>query len=205
MRLLPSLASADPLRLADAIKDLKDWPDLHFDIEDGNFTPNLTFGQKTLRATGEAARGKRLDVHLMTTQPLEWLTAAAESGTASICAHIEALRFPLLFLDRARELGMQAGLALNLGTPLQLVEPFLDRMDYLLVMTAEPDGRGEKLNPKGLEKARSAAQHLPIAVFADGGLNREAVEALQKAGTAGCVLGRMVFESDDPLSVLRSF
>ena len=86
MRLLPSLASADPLRLADEIKSLGDWKDLHFDVEDGNFTPNLTFGQKTLRATAMAFPEKRLDVHLMTSQPLNWLEVAAESRAYSVCA-----------------------------------------------------------------------------------------------------------------------
>lgn len=204
MRLLPSLASSDPLHLGETIDALKDWPDLHFDIEDGNFTPNLTFGQKTLRATARAAQGRRLDVHLMVTHPLEWLSVAAESGTESICAHLEALPFPLLFLDGARNMGMKTGLALNLGTPLERVEPFLDRMDYLLVMTAEPDGMGEKLNPKALQKALHAASHIPVPVYVDGGLDQEAVSALRQAGAAGCILGRLVFQTDDPVAKLQS-
>lgn len=204
MRLLPSLASADPLRLADEIKSLGDWEDLHFDIEDGNFTPNLTFGQKTLRATARAFPEKRLDVHLMTSQPLNWLEVAAESRAYSVCAHLEALRFPLLFLEQARKLGLKAGLALNLGTPVQFAEPFLDRMDYLLIMTAEPDGQGEKLNVRALEKAKEAAGRLSLPVFVDGGLTKEAVNVLRQAGAAGCVLGRQVFQSDDPLKALQS-
>lgn len=198
MKIYPSIASADVLRIAQEIDKLQDWPWLHFDIEDGNFTPNLTFGQKMMKNVGQYAAPRKLDVHLMTTDPMAFLAPARDSGAGSICAHIEALRFPMLFLNTARQMGMRAGLALNIGTPLEAVEPFIQQMDYLLVMTAEPDGEGEQFHPHAFEKALKAARTLPIDVMADGALSREAVMELHRAGAAGCVLGRLVFKADDP-------
>ena len=202
MKILPSVASADPLHLAGEIDRLKGWPDLHFDIEDGNFTPNLTHGQKTLEAVSAYIVPRKLDVHLMVSEPLAWLPVIEKCSASSVCAHLEALRFPLLFLNGARERGMKAGLALNLGTPWQAVLPFADCMDYLLVMTSEPDARGEHLNAKAYDKALEAAASLPLPVYADGGLTVEKAIGLLHAGASGCVLGRAVFQAEDPAALL---
>jgi len=198
MKILPSLASADVLRLSQEIDNIKDWPWIHFDIEDGNFTPNMTFGQKMLKSAGAYVAPRRLDVHLMVTDPMAFLAPARDSGAGSICAHLEALRFPMLFLNSARQMGMKAGLALNIGTPLSAIEPFIEQMDYLLVMTAEPDAEGEQFHRHAFEKALTAARTLPIEVYADGALTREKVMELHRAGAAGCVLGRLVFKAEDP-------
>ncbi len=204
MKILPSIASADVLHIAEEISRLGFPRTLHFDVEDGNFTPNLTFGQKMMRAVGGFVHPGRLDVHLMTTEPERFLETAAESGAESICAHLEAMRFPLVFLNKARRLGMKAGLALNIGTPVEVVTPFLASTDFLLVMTAEPDDQGETLSDYALGKAMAAAENLRIPVYADGALNEQALEKLKAAGAAGCVVGRLVFRSEDPAARLRS-
>jgi ribulose-phosphate 3-epimerase len=200
MRLLASLASADLLELGREIERLGDWPDFHFDIEDGNFTPNLTFGQKMLRAVSAKIAPRRLDVHMMVNHPLAFLPVLAEANVASVSAHLEALRFPLEFLNGARSLGMQAGLALNIGTPWEAVLPYAHAMDFLLVMTAEPDGLGEKLNETAVEKAMAAAARMPV--YVDGALDHQTVARLAEAGIAGCVLGRLVFRTPDPLAAI---
>ena len=191
------------MRLADEIDRLQGWPNLHFDIEDGNFTPNITFGQKTLFEMGRYVAPRRLDVHLMVNEPLNWLPAVRASGAESVTAHIEALRFPLLFLNAARDMGLKAGLALNLATPWQAVLPFQTSMDRLLVMTSEPDGKGEMLNGTALEKALEAAKQLPIAVYADGGLGLAEAVQLRKAGAAGCVMGRTIFKNREPAKIIE--
>lgn len=204
MRLYASLASCDPLRIAQSIDQLGDWPDFHFDIEDGNFTSNITFGLKALRATAGYLVPRRLNVHMMVMNPFAFLPALSAAGVEQVCAHVEALRYPMEFLAEARRLGMKAGLALNIGTPYQAVTPFLQQMDYLLVMTAEPDGSGEQLNEFALGKAEVAARTLPIPVFADGALNRIAVQRLHAAGCGGCVLGRLVFGAENPGAALAA-
>ncbi len=203
MKLLPSIASANVLQIGEEIERLGDWQDLHFDIEDGNFTPNITFGQKMLQYVSKAIAPRQLDVHMMAMRPLELLPALMEANVKGACAHLEALRFPLLFLNGARQAGMEAGLALNFATPLEALHPFLPQMDYLLVMTSEPDNAGERLNTQAFQKALKAAESLPVPVYADGALGESEVLALSKAGAAGCVLGRLVFGSPDPALALR--
>lgn len=203
MRLLPSIASANVLQIGEEIGRLGDWPDLHFDIEDGNFTPNITFGQKMMKNVSRAIAPRQLDVHMMAMRPLELLPALKEANVKSACAHLEALRFPLQFLNGVRQAGMKAGLALNFATPLEAVQPFLPQIDYLLVMTSEPDNAGEPLNTLAFHKALKAAESLPVPVYADGALGENEVLALHKAGAAGCVLGRLVFGSPDPALTLR--
>lgn len=202
MRLLASLASADVLQIGREIERLGDWPDLHFDIEDGNFTPNITFGLKMLRAVAEKCNPRRLDVHMMVSHPLPYLPELHKANVQSVSTHLEALRYPLRFLNEARALGMKAGLALNLGTPWEAVLPFAHAMDYLVVMTAEPDGLGEQLNQLAVQKAIDAAGHLPV--YADGALNPEALHRLANAGAEGCVLGRLAFQTENPQKTLSA-
>lgn len=204
MQILPSIASADVLNIAGEMERLRGWPLIHFDIEDGHFTPNMTFGQKTLLAVSNKLGSASLDVHLMADDPLGWLPIVKEAGAASVSAHLEALRFPLLFLNRAKQLGMRAGLALNFATPLTALEPFLPDLNFVLIMTAEPDENGEKLNDLAFDKALKAAKELPVPVYADGGLCKEHVLALHRAGAAGCVLGRLVFGAPDPGMALQN-
>lgn len=205
MLLLPSIASANPLKLGEEIEALREWPCIHLDIEDGHFTPNITFGQKTLQAVAALAGPGKLDVHMMVCLPLELLPVIAEAGAPSVCAHIEALSFPLRFLNRARQLGMKAGLALNFSTPLSALEIFLPNLDFALIMTSEPDEAGEKLYPAAFQKALSACEKLPVPIFADGGLGEKEITALHQAGAAGCVLGRSVFGGGDPFENLTHF
>ena len=206
MKVLPSLAAADPLRLGYELDRIREWPSLHVDIEDGNFTPNITFGLRTLNAVCAHATNSEIDVHLMVTDPLSWLEHLADKPVKRVAAHIEALPFPMQFINRAHALGMRAGLALNIGSPGTLTEPFWDLVDYILVMTSEPDSAGENLYRPALKKAAEIATHLPaeVELYADGGLNVESLVELNRAGAAGAVMGRHVFSSADPLGTLTA-
>lgn len=202
MEFAASIASADLMHIGDELRRLKEWPHVHFDIEDGNFTPNITFGLSLLRAAAKLISPTRMGLHLMANHPMDLLPELAELGVPRVFAHLEALPFPLLFLNRAKSLGMRAGLALNIQTPLSMLDPFMPAIDEVLVMTAEPDNAGEKLWAPGLDKAVAAARTLPIPVWADGGLTEETIRVLFKAGASGCVLGRAVFNSGDPYNAL---
>lgn len=204
MKLLPSIASAYQLRLQAEMDRIAGWASLHIDIEDGNFTPNITFGMKTLSAICEYSKDTLIDVHLMTTDPCFWLEQLAGKPIYSVSAHIEALPFPMLFINRAHALGMKAGLALNIKSSGAETEPFWELADYILVMTSEPDFAKEKLYDPALDKAIKLAANIPknLELYADGGLTPEALKELNKAGAAGAVLGRLVFSTDDPLKKL---
>lgn len=202
MKLLPSIASADQSNLERAVQSLKGWEYLHIDIEDGNFVPNITFGMKTASAVCRMAAGKHIDAHLLVTEPVQYLEPLASFGVKAVCAHIESMRYPLVFLHQARALGMKAGLALNIGTPSSAIEPFWDSMDYVLCMTSEPDGADQSLYPSALRRVCQLAQSARIPVYADGGLGEDALRELSSAGAAAAVLGRLAFSAADPFAQL---
>jgi len=194
IRILPSIASGDMLNLLASLEKMDRY--VHIDIEDGNFVPNITFGMKTVSAICAAAKGKEIDVHLLVNSPLSYLDDLAHLGVRAVCAHIEALPYPLEFLNRARSLGMRAGIALNISTPLTAVQEIREDIDYLLLMTAEPDDKGCALYPPALRRALGAAASWPVSVIADGGLDTNAVAALESKGAFAAVLGRQYFRED---------
>ena len=108
------------------------------------------------------------------------------------------------FLNRARQLGMKAGLALNMATPVSHLDPFYPAMDFALLMTAEPDSQGDQLYPPALDRAVRLAEERgrEIEIFADGGLNEAALQRLARAGAAAAVLGRLAFGANQPFWTL---
>lgn len=205
IKIMPSVASADPLNLGQAIKDIGSWPYLHIDIEDGNFVPNITFGMKCVRAICETASEKEIQVHLLVCRPEEYLNDLAKCGVDAVIAHIETLRYPMQFLNLCHSLGMKSGLALNIKTPVDTTKFFWGLTDQLLLMTSEPDERGEELYRPALERVAETASVLPenIELFADGGLTMEELAKLNDAGISGAVLGRLVFQSRMPGNILK--
>jgi ribulose-phosphate 3-epimerase len=194
IRILPSIASGDVLNLRASLDRMDRY--VHIDIEDGHFVPNITFGMKTVSAICAAAKGKEIDVHLLVDNPLGHLDDLARLGVCAVCAHVEALPYPLVFLNRARSLGMKAGIALNISTPLSAVQEIREDIDYLLFMTAEPDDKGCMLYPPALRRAMEAAASWPVPVIADGGLDANAVALLESKGAYAAVLGRQYFRED---------
>lgn len=208
LKLLPSIASADTLKLGEVLDALAEWPYLHIDVEDGNFVPNITFGMKTVRAICQYAGDRVIQVHLMAYHPEGYLDALADCGVDAVIAHIEALDYPMAFLNRCRSLGMKAGLALNMKTPIRDTEIFWELTDQLLLMTSEPDHAGEKLYEPALERAVSLAERFGhgkhrMELYVDGGLTEDALRRLAAAGVSGAVLGRLVFSHPDPLRFLQ--
>ncbi len=202
---MPSIASANPLAIEEVLNSLDLWPYLHIDIEDGNFVPNITFGMKTVRAICSKVRNKQIQVHLMVNHPETYLGELAKCGVDSVVAQIEALQYPMQFLNRCRTLGMKAGLALNMKTSLEDTKIFWGVTDQLLLMTSEPDFAGEELYEPALERAIDLANryHKEFELYVDGGLTREALKKLSEAGVQGAVLGRLVFQNSDPLRTLQ--
>ena len=205
IKLIPSIASADQLHIGDEIERIREWPRLHIDIEDGNFVPNITFGEKTVRAISLAAP-QELDIHLLTNDPLAYLPLIRECGIKKAASHIEALPYPLEFLNRVRETGIEAGLALNFSTPAEDAAVFSSSLDYVIVMTAEPDGKGQYFYPPILRKIQQLRRILPdnVSIWADGGINQNNMELAAEAGADTLIMGRCIFGTPDPLNTLRS-
>lgn len=198
-RIIPSLASADPLRMVEQISKLGDYPFLHLDIEDGNFIPNITFGMKTVRAVA-GSTDKELDAHLMVTKPSDYLEELLENRVKRIAFHIEAVPYPAVYLNRIREEGGIAGLAFNCMEPVDSALPYENSLDYVLIMTSEPDGREQAFNPYMLKKIRRAREIFSdrITIMADGGISEETAKQVAEAGADILIMGRTVWGAKEP-------
>lgn len=203
-RIIPSLASADPLALLKNMQRL-DSVYYHLDIEDGNFVPNITFGMKTVKAVAQNTTAK-LDAHLMVTNPQDYIGPLAQAGLWAVSFHYEAAMYPLDLLGKIRHAGMQAGLALNFKTPAQALAPFAQALDYVLIMTAEPDDMGQCFFEPILDKIRSARELLPptISIWVDGGIGRSEIVPVRAAGADTIILGRAIWGSAEPQTAYRA-
>ena len=202
--IVPSIASANPLNLQSELRRLGSYPLLHIDIEDGNFLPNITFGMKTVRAIAAASEAK-LDAHLLVTAPKDYIDPLADCGIAMVSFHIEAAPYPADILNRIRRRGMKAGLAFNFKTSVREALPFVSCLDYVLIMTSEPDD-GECLFCSAmLDKIREARSLLPrrISIWTDGGVGEKELPLVAAAGADTVVMGRAVWQADDPQTRLR--
>ncbi len=194
----PSIYSADLLDLKTVLDKAKGFEHLHLDIDDGNFVKGISFGAETVRRIA-AHTDIPLDVHLEVLNPLDHISELTDSGIRLIFAHIEALPYPSLFLSRVRNAGIKAGLALNLKTPAEAVEPYIDQLDHLLFLSTEADDDGLIFRKSVLNKIRKARLFLPdnIPIWVDGGINEDNLNDVIQAGADGVVIGRAIFEADD--------
>jgi len=174
---------------------------LHLDVMDGRFVPQLTYGQVVVEAVRRAARVP-IEVHLMIEEPERSLADYARLGADIITIHIEAVDDPRAALRTISDLGSRAHLALNPGTPVERVEPWLDACDGVLVMSVEPGYGGQAFEPVALEKlahlarlrrARGGSFRLGV----DGGISTETVGPAAAAGAELIVAGSAVIRSMD--------
>lgn len=206
IKVLPSIASADPLNIRAEIERIAPIGRLHIDIEDGNFVGNITFGRKTVESIASIYSGE-LDVHLMVTTPeayLDWLAAA---GVKAVCAHLEALPYPKQFIVHARSLGMRAGLAINLKVHPEELTSYSDVIDYVLIMTSEPDWADQKYFNCASQRVARIRELLPqnVEIWCDGGITHEHLEELHTAGMDTVVMGRAIFRSDNPVATVVEY
>jgi ribulose-phosphate 3-epimerase len=204
--IIPSIASADPLNLAREIDRLAGIKKLHLDIEDGNYVPNITFGIKTVRRVAEYAGGSaELDAHLIVTCPDRWIDELADCGVKKIAFHPKALRYSLETMHRIHSRGLAVGFGLDFAESAEGIRPFVPDLDYVIVMTAEPDGHGMQFNPLMLEKIRRLKEILgpEKEVWADGGIGAAVISSVAEAGASTIILGRAVFSASDPLQKIE--
>ncbi|WP_435016086.1 ribulose-phosphate 3-epimerase [Tundrisphaera sp. TA3] len=194
----PSMLSCDFSRPGEELDALRDAgvAAVHLDVMDGHFVPNLTFGAPVI-ADWRKRTDFTFDVHLMMTDPGRYLDDFVKAGSDIIIVQIEAVPEPSELLRRIREAGCRASLALNPPTPLSAIEPFLDELDAVLVMSVMPGFGGQKFDPSVLGKVRALRAARPdLWISIDGGIKPDtAVEAVA-AGVSQMVAGSGVFRSD---------
>ena len=206
IKLTPSLLAANLMNLGGDIQTMLDngVDQLHFDVMDAHFVPNLSFGPSFCRAIHRQFPQAKLDVHLMMDNPEQYLDTFLKYGAQSITVHEEPLENPLSVLKAIREKGALCGLAIKPGTKAEALRSYLDAVDIILIMTVEPGFGGQKFMPEQVEKIRLLRKWGYTGVIAvDGGVSPDNMRMLKEAGANWLVMGTAYFRAENPALVAR--
>lgn len=200
--LSPSLLAADFKKLEQEIKKTEEngAEYLHFDVMDGIFVPSISFGMPVLKSIRSCTE-QLMDVHLMITEPIRYLKEFKEAGADLVTVHLEACEDVEKTLDAIHECGMKAGLSIKPGTPAEALEPYLEKLELVLIMSVEPGFGGQKFIPESLDKISAVRKMLDAAgsnadLEVDGGIYQNNVGEVLEAGANVIVSGSGVFRGD---------
>ena len=173
---------------------------LHMDVMDGHFVPNLTMGPDLVKSLDGIAP---LDVHLMVTDPIDFIEDFRDAGAEIITVHVEANN-PLKALESIKKNNIKAGIAINPSTPENSIEPFIDLVDLILVMSVEPGYCGQEFHEDAVERVRHYKEAYPNKIIeVDGGVGPSNSERLADAGADILVAGSAIFKADDPIEIVK--
>jgi ribulose-phosphate 3-epimerase len=198
IKIAPSILSADFARLGDAVGEAEaagaDW--IHVDVMDGHFVPNITIGPPVTAALRKVT-DLPLDVHLMIEEPDRYLEAFADAGASVITVHQEACVHLHRTVDRIRQLGVKAGVAINPATPVSMLDEILPFLDLVLVMSVNPGFGGQSWIPTSAAKIKAVRDRLEgragVEIEVDGGISPATASAVAQAGATVLVAGAAVF------------
>lgn len=206
----PSILSADFTRLADAIERVRSGGAkvLHVDVMDGHFVPNITIGLPVVKSIRKAT-DMVIDTHLMISEPGRYAVEFVKAGANMVSVHVEADDHLQRTLTAIREAGAQAGIAINPGTPLEMLSEALPYADFVLLMSVNPGFGGQKFVPTMLDKLRRLkamidARGLNVRIEIDGGVDASNIAEIVAAGAEIIVAGSAVFGGGDAKASVES-
>ena len=201
IKIAPSVLSADFARLGDELASVSSADMIHFDVMDGHFVPNLSFGLDVLRAT-KASTELPVDVHLMVSNPDEMVEKFLDAGADLVSFHYEATAHAHRLVQLIHDRGAKASIALNPATPVSLLEPIIDDLDMVLLMTVNPGFGGQAFIESSGRKLcllrKLCREHgaSPL-VEVDGGINPRTAAEVAGGGATVLVAGSFVFGAED--------
>jgi ribulose-phosphate 3-epimerase len=210
VRIAPSILAADFAALGDAARQMEaaGADQLHVDVMDGHFVPNLTIGPAIVAALKRSTR-LPLDVHLMIEEPDRYLESFIEAGAAMVTVHVEVAPHLHRTLHAIRQLGAAAGVALNPSTPVEQIRDVVGDLDLVLIMSVNPGFGGQSFIPHSLQKVAAARRLLAshgsrAALSVDGGVDLSNAAALAREGASTLVAGTSVFGAADPTAAVKA-
>lgn len=204
-----SILGADLIHLADECDKLKanNVDMLHFDVMDGCFVNNISFGLPVLeKLSGYTDIFK--DVHLMISNPEKYIDDFVRAGSDMITFHLESDSDPDKVIDAIKKSGVKCGISVKPGTPVENVYQYLDRIDMVLIMTVEPGFGGQGFIPETADKIRTLRKYikdngLDIDIEVDGGINDKTVSVVKEAGANVIVSGSYLFNASSMADALK--
>lgn len=202
-KVAPSMLSADFSKLGEEIRRVEaagaDW--IHLDIMDGMFVPNITIGPSVIGSIRSLTRIP-FDVHLMIADPIRYAEPFAKAGADMLTVHVEASGDTEKALKKIRDLGMKPGITLNPGTPVEELDPYLDLVDLVLVMTVQAGFGGQSFQGSGLPKIKRLKEYAEsynprLEISVDGGINRETGKMCADSGATVLAAGSSLFGLSD--------
>ena len=210
MKIAPSILAADLADLASAVKHCEDGGAelIHVDVMDGHFVPNLTFGPPVIADLAKRSR-VGFDIHLMVSNPEVLLDRYLDTEPTWMSFHHEATSAPARLAERIRGRGVGAGVAINPGTGLDELLPYLEHLDYVVLMSVQPGFAGQAFQPHVLDKARELragieAHGLSTSIEMDGGIKPGNLDEVAAAGVDVAVVGSGVFAAKRPVEALAA-